>query len=123
MNDEVVQRHAIFLAVTEDTSIQVWPDPQTRKRFEQKLEVKDLFYPDRRISELGRRDQFEVLNLAPVLQSYAQRHHVFLHGFHNTPMGFGHWNEAGHEQAGRAIAEKLCNIITEQNQRGTNRKN
>ena len=111
MRDEVVQRHAIFLAVTEDTGIQVWPDPQTRKRFAEKLGVGDLFYPDRRIAELGRRDRFEVLNLAPVLQSYAETHHVFLHGFKNTPMGFGHWNEAGHEQAGRAIAAKLCGML------------
>jgi hypothetical protein len=30
MNDDVVHHHAMFLAVTEDTSIQVWPEPQTR---------------------------------------------------------------------------------------------
>jgi hypothetical protein len=116
-NDEVVHHHAMFLAVTEDTSIQVWPEAQTRRRFEEKLGVSDLFYPDRRIAELGRRDQFEVLNLAPMLQSYAEAHHVFLHGFKNTPMGFGHWNEAGHEQAGRAIAAKLCTMISIQAQK------
>jgi hypothetical protein len=114
MRNEVMQHQGMFLAVTEDTGIQVWPEPQTRKRFEEKLGVGDLFYPDRRIAELGRQNQFEVLNLAPVLQSYAETHHVFLHGFKNTPMGFGHWNEAGHEQAGRAIAAKLCNMITNQ---------
>ncbi len=119
MNDEVVHHHAIFLAVTEDTGIQVWPDPQTRKRFEETLGVSDLFYPDRRIAELGRRNHFDVLMLAPLLQSYAETHHVFLHGFKNTPMGFGHWNEVGHEQAGRAIAAKLCNMLAERNQKGT----
>jgi hypothetical protein len=112
---EVEQHHAMFLAVTEDTSIQVWPEAQTRKRFEEKLGVTDLFYPDRRIAELGRRNHFEVLNLALVLQSYAESNHVFLHGFQNTPMGFGHWNEAGHEQAGRAIAATLCSMMTGQN--------
>jgi hypothetical protein len=111
MHAEVAQHHAMFLAVTEDTGIQVWPDSQTRKRFQEKLGVSDLFYPDRRIAELGRRNQFEVLNLAPVLQAYAEAHHVFLHGFKNTPMGFGHWNELGHEQAGRAIAAKLCRMM------------
>jgi hypothetical protein len=114
-NDEVVQHHAIFLAVTEDTGIQVWPDAQTRKRFEEKLGVADLFYPDRRIAQLGTEYHFAVLNLAPILQSYAEAHHVFLHGFQNTPMGFGHWNEAGHEQAGRAIAATLCNMMTAAN--------
>jgi hypothetical protein len=111
MHEEVESHHAVFLAVTEDTSIQVWPDGLTRKRFEEKLGVGDLFYPDRRIAALARRNQFQALNLAPRLQAYAETHHVFLHGFRNTPMGFGHWNEAGHEEAGHAIAAKLCEII------------
>jgi hypothetical protein len=123
MNDEVVHHHAMFLAVTEDTGIQVWPDPQTRKRFEETLGVSDLFYPDRRIAALGRRNHFEVLMLAPLLQSYSETHHVFLHGFKNTPMGFGHWNEVGHEQAGQAIAAKLCNMLAEQNQKKGSGKN
>jgi len=110
-NEEVVHHHALFLAVTEDTSIQVWPDPLTRERFAQALGVDDLFYPDRRIADLGRRNNFDVLNLAPVLQSYAETHHVYLHGFSNTPIGFGHWNEVGHQHAGRATAEKLCTML------------
>src|SRR5438552_855158 len=81
----------------------------------EKIGVSDLFYADRQIAELGRREKFEVLNLAPALQSYAEAHHVFLHGFKNTPMGFGHWNEAGHEQAGRLIAAKLCQMMTQSN--------
>jgi hypothetical protein len=115
IHDEVLRHHAMFLAVTEDTSIQVWPQSQTRKQFEEKLGVSDLFYPDRRIAELGRREGFEVLTLAPILQVYAETHHVFLHGFKNTPMGFGHWNETGHEQAGNAIANKLCEMLATQN--------
>jgi len=115
MHDEVAHHDAIFLAVTEDTSIQVWPDRLTRKRFEEKLGVSDLFYPERRVAELGLRDHFAALNLGPLLQSYAETHHVFLHGFKNTPMGFGHWNEAGHEQAGRAIAAKLCSTLAAAN--------
>jgi hypothetical protein len=122
MNDEVRNHRAMFIAVTEDTSIQVWPEPQTRRRFEEKLGVSDLFYPERRIAELGRRNNFAVLNLAPVLQLYAETHHVFLHGFQNTPMGFGHWNEAGHEQAGRAIAATLCNMMTAQDRNEANRE-
>jgi hypothetical protein len=39
------------------------------------------------------------------------------HGFKNTPMGFGHWNEVGHEQAGRAIGAKLCDMLAEQNRK------
>jgi hypothetical protein len=38
-------------------------------------------------------------------------HQVFLHGFKNTPMGFGHWNATGHNVAGKLIAAKLCSMI------------
>jgi len=108
VRDDAARHHAMFLAVTEDTGIQVWPDSRVRKRFEEQLSVPDLFYPDRRIAALGKREHFAVLNLAQPLQAYAEHHHAFLHGFSNTPMGFGHWNETGHEQAGKLIADKLC---------------
>jgi hypothetical protein len=108
VHDDAARHHAMFLAVTEDTGIQVWPDSRVRKRFEERLGVPDLFYPDRRIAALGKREDFAVLNLAQPLEAYAEQHHAFLHGFSNTPMGFGHWNETGHEQAGKLIADKLC---------------
>ncbi len=110
-HQEVASHHAMFLAVTEDTGIQVWPNPKMRKAFERRLGVGDLFYPDRRIAALGARDGFAVLTLAEPLQKYADDHHLFLHGFKNTPMGFGHWNAAGHAEAGRLIAEKLCAML------------
>jgi hypothetical protein len=108
----VKQHRAIFLAVTEETGIQAWPDPAVRDRFMRHLGVADLFYPDRRIEELGRREGFAVLALAQPLQVYAQDHHLFLHGFPNTPTGFGHWNETGHARAGHLIAQRLCAMIT-----------
>ncbi len=111
VRDEIVKHDAMFLAVTEDTGIQVWPDPAARERFQKTLGVTDLFYPDRRIAELGQREGFAVLALSQPLQVYAEQHHVFLHGFSNTPQGFGHWNETGHQQAGTVIAAKLAQML------------
>jgi hypothetical protein len=111
VNDECVRHGAMFLALTEDTGIQVWPDAAMREKFQKRLGVSDLFYPDRRIAALGQRDGFAVLTLAQPLQQYAEDHHVFLHGFKNGPMGFGHWNEAGHAAAGHLIAQRLCAMI------------
>jgi hypothetical protein len=54
---------------------------------------------------------FQVLTLAQPLQEYAVTHQAFLHGFKNTPMGFGHWNATGHNVAGKLIASKLCSMI------------
>ncbi len=109
--DEAVRHGAMFLAVTEDTGIQVWPDPVARSRFQKRLGVDDLFYPDRRVAALGEREGFAVLTLAQPLRAYAEQHHVFLHGFSNTPQGFGHWNAAGHRQAGMTIAARLAAMI------------
>ena len=110
MHDDVSRHGARFLAVTLDTGIQVWPNPRVRENFMKHRGLTDLFYPDKRIQQLGKRMGFEVLTLAPELQQYAQAHHVFLHGFSNTPMGFGHWNELGHRLAGELIAQRICRM-------------
>jgi len=110
--DADVKAHgAQFLAVTATAGPQVYPDPVWRAQYAQSLDVKDLFYPDQRLKELGARGGFDVLNLAPAFQTYADAHHAFLHGFANTKMGIGHWNEAGHHLAGELIANRLCHLI------------
>jgi hypothetical protein len=110
--DEVRRHGAMFLAVTEDTGIQVWPDPRVRVKFEKRLGVENLFYPDQRIAALGGRENFQVLTLAQPMQAYAEAHQVMLHGFSNTPKGFGHWNAIGHKQAGKLITAKLSEMIS-----------
>lgn len=111
VRDEAVKHGAMFLAVTEENGIQAWPKPAVRLAFQKQMGVPDLFYPDRRIAASGEREGFAVLTLAPAMQDYAETHHVFLHGFKNTPAGFGHWNEAGHREAGSLIATKLAAMI------------
>jgi hypothetical protein len=103
--------HAAFLAVTLDTSIQVWPKRQVRDSFMKRIGVTDLFYPDRRIAALGERDGFDVLTLAEPLYEYAAGHHAYLHGFDNGKMGFGHWNVEGHRVAGELIGDRLCELV------------
>jgi lysophospholipase L1-like esterase len=108
MNAEVSRHGARFYVVTVSNGIQVYPDPSARRAFAARLGVADLFYPERRLSALGQREGFPVLNLAPALQAYADEHKVFLHGF-GQERGNGHWNEEGHRVAGEMIADWLCN--------------
>jgi hypothetical protein len=70
--------------------------------------VKDLFYPDRRMTKLGEKNRFEVISLGPDMQREAQSTQKYLHGFDNTQLGFGHWNAAGHAAAGKLIAQHFC---------------
>ena len=107
MRDEVRERGAKFLVVNLSNGIQVHPDASGRQAFMKRLGINDLFYPERRIKDLGEREGIAVLNLAPALQSYAEQNRVFLHGF-GSDIGNGHWNELGHRVAGEMIARKVC---------------
>ncbi len=107
MSDEVRAKRAEFLVVTGSMGIQVNPDSNVRQEFMNRLGIRSLFYPDDRIKALGEREGFRVLNLAPVLEDYATRNKVFLHGADETK-GKGHWNEIGHRLAGELIGQELC---------------
>jgi hypothetical protein len=108
MANEVRSHGARFWVVTLSTGIQVYPDPAVREAFMKQLGVKDLLYPDMRVRALCERENIPVITLAPVMANYAQTHKAFLHGFPNATMGFGHWNQAGNELAGKLIAAHLC---------------
>jgi hypothetical protein len=110
-SDEVKAHGAQFLVVTATVGRQVYPNPIWRAKHEKNIGVTDLLYPDERIEELGKRAGFPVLDLVPPFQNYADEHHVFLHGFANTKMGDGHWNETGHHLAGELIAQRLCDLL------------
>lgn len=108
IHDETKSRGIRFVLTTLSNSIQVLPDPQKRLSLIRESQVKDLFYPDTRLHQLAEREGFEVITLAPVLQKYAETHQVYLHGFKNTMLGFGHWNERGHQAAGEYLAKYFC---------------
>lgn len=107
LNGLIQSQKANFAIITLSNPIQVNPDFEKRELFQDKLGVKDLFYPERRIQQIGTRLGIPVLNLAPHLQQFSQANKIFLHGFENTALGTGHWNEKGHQEAARLMANWL----------------
>lgn len=107
MRDEVQAHNAKFIVATLSNGIQVAPSAQVRTDFMKRVGATDLFYPDHRIKNIGTSYGFEVVNLAPDLQVYAERNNVFLHGF-GSDLGSGHWNEKGHQIVGELLAKKMC---------------
>ena len=107
MRNEVKSRGARFVVVTLSNGPQVLPNPESRDAFKKRFGLSDLFYPDDRIKALGAREGIPVITLAPELQEFAQRNHVFLHGFGEN-IGNGHWNATGQRVAGELIAKKMC---------------
>jgi hypothetical protein len=99
---------ARFAVVSLSNATQVDPDPAVRDRYREAVRSESLDYPDERIAAAGARDGYPVLALAPVLRAQAETLGAQLHGFPNTVMGTGHWNERGHELASRELARWLC---------------
>ncbi|MGQ0734888.1 MAG: SGNH/GDSL hydrolase family protein [Acidobacteriota bacterium] len=107
MHREVREKGARFLVVILTAGIQVDPDPVVRGRFQKTLGVDHLFYAERRIAELCAREAIPCLPLGEPLQAYATDTGTYVHGFPNTQMGRGHWNETGNAIASRLIARAI----------------
>ena len=108
INQETKALDADFLVVTLSNPAQVYPDAALRKKYFENAGIADPFYPEKRIASLGEKEGFDVLTLAPQFQGYADTHKSYLHGFDNTVMGSGHWNQLGHQLAGELITEEVC---------------
>jgi lysophospholipase L1-like esterase len=115
LNDEVRMLGATLLVVTLSTGEQVHPDPAVRAEFANRLGVKELTYPDKRIARFCDDHNIAVLTLAPLFVEYAQANNVYLHGFDNAQMGRGHWNQAGHRLAADLITKKILELQSTQN--------
>jgi hypothetical protein len=99
-----------FAIVTLTRGIQVSPSREMKERFLKLLGAKDLYYPERRLDEFGRREGIPVFNLAPPMAEMAEREQAYFHADHGHP-GIGHWNEAGHAAAGELIAGWLADSL------------
>jgi len=111
LNSEVTSEHARLVVVVGSSPIQAFPDRELRERFATRIGVPDLGESDRRLTELGARIDVPVVLLAPEFQRRADASGEYLHGFPNSGMGIGHWNEAGHRLAGDRVAAAICQLL------------
>ena len=44
------------------------------------------------------------------ITNIASEEKIYFHGFTNTILGEGHWNETGHEYASKLISRDICNL-------------
>jgi hypothetical protein len=73
----------------------------------------DLFYPNRRLVDLGRRHGFPVLSLAEPFLAEAEADGSRFHGLGpNTRTG--HWNALGHRAAGELLTTEVCRQLVDQ---------
>jgi len=65
------------------------------------------YYAENRLSELGQRLGFRVVTMADSVKEKIREQNLFLHGFEETGLGIGHWNEAGHRHASQLLLESI----------------
>lgn len=99
---------ARFVLATLSSSASVHPDAALRTKYAAHLGVPDLLYPERRIRALAERHGIELIALGAEMQRQADATGTYFHGYPNAMIGFGHWNHAGHELAGKLMARHLC---------------
>ena len=115
--DQSEKNGASFLVVTFSNPIQVHPDPEVRRAFQNKHDLESLFYPDDRIAGYCKQKGIEHLQLAPRFLEDVEtsKQPIYYHGFPNTLLGAGHWNSRGHQRAGELLVP-ICQEIASRKQ-------
>jgi hypothetical protein len=115
---EAVRHHAEFWLVLLDMAPQVDPDAGKRTAMMRDLGIDDLFLADKSFADFATQEEIMHAMLAPKMLAFAEENRVVLHGFKNGPRNKGHWNEMGHQVAGRLIAQELfdCSAVIRRNQ-------
>ena len=101
---------AKFVVVILNNSVEVHPDPEVTASSAMKLGVGDLEEPQRQLIASGDRHGFPVIHLLERMRDIAHRDKVCFHGFPNASPCAGHWNELGHEAAGKLIAKDVSEL-------------
>ena len=112
INNDVRAQGLSFGVVTLSVAAQVYPDAIKRAEIIDDFGIENIWFPDEQIAELGDEAGFPVITLAPTMAQYAQDNNIYLHGFENTMMGTGHWNENGHLLAAKLMTPGVCGWIS-----------
>ena len=110
MNEEVIQKDKKFILATLSVPFQVHPEKIYREKYIKKHSIEDIFYPENRLTKLGKENNFDVISLAEDMQKHAIKSKIFFHGFRNSILGDGHLNEEGHNISSELLSSKICKI-------------
>jgi len=93
------------------TSLQAYPDEQVRQQICDEFNIDNQFYAVDRLKSWAENRPVSLVDLAAPLQQYANANNVFLHGFENSGLGYGHWNEHGHLEAANVLAKPIGDLL------------
>ena len=110
ISKEVKNKDKDFILVSLSNPIQVNPKKQIVSQYKEKNNIEDIFYPENRLKDLAMKNSIKYVPLAKKMSAIASEEKIYFHGFTNTILGEGHWNETGHEYASKLISRDICNL-------------
>lgn len=108
INSEILKKNKDFIVISVSNPIQVHPDLNFIKNYLVNKNIKNINYPDDRIENFLKKKNIKYINTAKKLSIKALQNNDYFHGFKNTKLGTGHWNEAGHDEASKIISSEMC---------------
>lgn len=108
INKEVISNKSKFYILTVTTPIQVHPNENERLKFKEKFKITNIDYPEERILNFGKENGISIISLSKSMRTVAIKKNIYYHGFSNTKLGIGHWNEKGHDFASREVTKIIC---------------
>jgi lysophospholipase L1-like esterase len=106
--DECHAEQIPVFVFTVSSPVQVYPDPELRRNIATENVISDFFYSEQRIQAVCSSAGAHFYPLASALQEVAESSGNPLHGFPNSGMGIGHWNERGHRTAAQILTSWLA---------------
>ena len=110
INDDVKSKKKDFILISLSTPMQVHPNHKMIDKYLTMHKIKDIHYPDKRLQKFSIENNIKYINTAKKLELIAKKNNTFFHGFKNTKLGSGHWNETGHDIASKIISSKICKL-------------
>ena len=108
--NEVKRNDKDFILVSLTTPLQVNPNINEVEKYKIENNINDIFYPEKRLKKFSKKNSIKFIGLAQKMNQLALKNNTYFHGFNNTKLGVGHWNQLGHDQASKLISEKVCSF-------------
>ena len=110
IHDDVREKNKEFILVSLSNPIQVYPSITYLKDYKKKNSIDNIFYPENRLAKFSKKNKIKVLSISQIMRKEALEKKIFFHGFYNTKLGTGHWNEIGHDFASKLISKGICKL-------------